>query len=872
MAFDAGAASGKYTLDISDAEKKANQLRKLFQGIKADADALGKSSGGGGVPALDKQVAAAVKAALAQQKLALAQQKTADVTNKASISAQRLATEQQKTATAITNTARADQQLAKDTANATAAQDRAAAAAIRRQQAEERAARGGGGGGALPRTFAGFTQAGLGQLAGLAGANFGIQALVNAGGSALSLRETQNSLQAITGNVQTYTRVLQIARQQQELFGGTLEENIQGLTGLTITSKQSGAQLEQLIDLSQRLAVLDPSQGAPGARIALSEALSGDPTSLAKRYEIPRAALAKLRDEGTSAAEKLLIIDQYLNRVGITSASVAGKIDQDALAFRRAKAEIEEATLKLGDYSARLAAIPARGITGLLDRGTVAPGAQDAGGQLQSNLVAQATSFEDYARRVRTANNEINAAFAKDPIAGALARQLFGLQQLTPAQFAYAQSLIATGTSQQQAIQATQQLADVSSAFVETQNRTTRGSQEADAAFTALGPKILQVAGMSDTNKRAVLGLLQAYASGNQSIPGFREALDSLARSHEIAAARAQDEARETNRLSQAFLNVVSPANAAASAIDGVAGAQRNLSNLRIDRNTAANLTGGIAAGLGLGAGQVSGRVLADQTALQASRDQLALARAKTAAERIAILQRQLGRQATEEGRNRILAQIEAEKQAGSTRVGNAQSTALQLANVEENSGLQLAKIQRENLERLRDQQEDFDVSRTRKREDYERKRISLLARGQRAEAARLADDFARDSQRDQEDFARQRRRTLRNNAEGTGDLDARTAVRSGQIQQRAALRGVGGSTSAGGGSVGSATGASGVSGGGRVINVALPGAIATPDGQTMVNIIWPILEVRIDDELSLAFHGVDVGQGQQAGVSGGRP
>lgn len=860
--FRAGSATGVYILDIRDAERKAAQLKRIFAGIKADADALGKSSTA--TPALDKQTAAATRAAVAQQRLAQQQQNTVNATNKASISAQRLATEQQRTAQAVLGTARADQQLARDTANATAAQDRAAAAAIRRRQAEERAASGGAGA-ALPRTFAGFTQAGIGQLAGLAGANFGIQALVNAGGSALSLRETQNSLQTITGDVQTYTRVLQIARQQQELFGGTLEENIQGLTGLTITSRQSGAQLEQLIDLSQRLAVLDPAQGAPGARIALSEALSGDPTSLAKRYEIPRAALAKLRDESTSAADKLLIIDQYLNRVGITSASVAGKIDQDALAFRRARAEIEEATLKLGDYLARIASIPARGVTELLNTGSISGGAQAGRDQAQANAIAAATSFEDYANRVQAANAQVEAVLAKDPVAALFIRQKVTLEQLNPVQFAYAQSLIATGTASADATAKALALADVSDLLV-------RQTQNQDQAFQALAPKMALVSSISSENASQVIALNSAYLQGQVTIEQVRIVLDALARSHQLAAERADLQNIETRRLTQGLYGVIPAASGAAAAINLVAGAQSNLSNLRIDRTTTQNASSGIGGILGGGASGVFAKVDAEQRALQASRDALALARAKTQADRLAILQRQLARQATEEGRNRILAQIEAEKQAGGARVGNAQSTALQLQNVEENSGLQLAKIQRENLERLRDQEEDFNVDRTRKREDYERRRIGLLARGQRAEAARLAEDFARESQRDTEDFQRQRRRTLRNNEEGVGDLGARTDTRTAQIERRAALRGVGGggSTTTSGGSVGSVSG--GNTAGGRVISVALPGAIATIDGQNLVNIIWPPLSIKIDDELSLELHGIDLGQGQQSSVAGGRP
>lgn len=189
---------------------------------------------------------------------------------------------------------------------------------------------------------------------------------VEAGKSALELDKAQNTLRAVAGSAEAYAQALDIARQQQRLFGGTLQENIEGLTGLQITARQSGADLKQLIDLSQRLGTLDPSQGVAGARIALSEALSGDPTSLAKRYEIPKAALAQLRDESTSASEKLAIIDQYLNKVGITSATTAGAISQNAQAFNRLGAAADTAKTTIGSELVAATAPAASSLANLL--------------------------------------------------------------------------------------------------------------------------------------------------------------------------------------------------------------------------------------------------------------------------------------------------------------------------------------------------------------------------------------------------------------------------------------------------------------------------------------------------------------------------
>lgn len=183
----------------------------------------------------------------------------------------------------------------------------------------------------------------------------------------LSLRTqaAQNSLRALAGSSEFYADALATAREQQRLFGGTLAENIEGVQGLVTVSRSSGVELQKLIDLSQRLAIKDPSQGTPGARIALQEALSGDPTSLARRYEIPRKALAALRDESTSGADKIAIIDKYLSDIGITSEVVSGSIPKATLAFNGMNASLEGLKVKLGDVIANGLAPAAQGITAL---------------------------------------------------------------------------------------------------------------------------------------------------------------------------------------------------------------------------------------------------------------------------------------------------------------------------------------------------------------------------------------------------------------------------------------------------------------------------------------------------------------------------
>lgn len=208
----------------------------------------------------------------------------------------------------------------------------------------------------LAQQFGGALQS---QLLGMVGpaalatvAIGGIGKAIDAGNSAIALRETQNSLRAVAGSTQQYNQVLETARQQQRLFGGTLQENIEGLAGLTITARQSGANLKTLVDLSQRLTVLSPEQGTAGGRIALAEALSGNLTSLSRRFEIPKAKLQELSDTSLTTEQRLAALSRFLDSVGVTSEAVAGKVDKSALAYRALAAEADNAKVKIGGFLA----------------------------------------------------------------------------------------------------------------------------------------------------------------------------------------------------------------------------------------------------------------------------------------------------------------------------------------------------------------------------------------------------------------------------------------------------------------------------------------------------------------------------------------
>lgn len=263
----------------------------------------------------------------------------------------------------------------------------------------------------------GLTQLGsaasqLNTLLGAAGFAVGAQQIlsfgVEAGKSAISLSRVENALLKLSGSQAAYANVVAIARQQQALFGGTLEENLSDLTSFTVLARSSGSELNSLVDLAQRLATFDPGQGLRGASAALRELLSGNPNALAARFELPKAALAAIKDESATTAQRLEVLNQVLNQAGITSALVSESVSKEAQAYNLLGAAIDNAKNKLGAFLAAKAAPAAAGAAGLLN---VATGQQNPADQAAIiGLVEQLTAAQRGYRGLSEGEREFAAA------------------------------------------------------------------------------------------------------------------------------------------------------------------------------------------------------------------------------------------------------------------------------------------------------------------------------------------------------------------------------------------------------------------------------------------------------------------------------
>lgn len=396
-------------------------------------------------------------------------------------------------------------------------------------------------------------------------------------------------------------------------------------------------------------------------------------------------------------------------------------------------------------------------------------------------------------------------------------------------------------------------------------SRVLGGSGGLAAAFQAIG----QANQQSNTYQQVYNQSLESGATDAEAdraaLAAVKQEQDALILVTQAATTQVLRAADADDRLAGGALNAAGGVTALTAALAGVANAP--LPHLD-DR--AAGAVGGLGGLLTKGfEGVADASHAADQAQVQLLDSEIALAAAKKDTGREIDLLRQKQAQyarGTAEF-NQIEAQIiGVQTSGGKTRVSAAASTALQLQNVEENSQAAILKAQREGQERLRDQQQDFDLRRSRSQEDEDRKIASLLAHGQKAAAVREQEDFARQQRRAQEDANIQRQRTLRNNAESTGDITGGAARRSDQIGDRAALRGVTPSASGGGGaslpSLPSARGAGASAQPIAQINLLL-------DGKVFAAAIWVPLEPIVDQELALALTQSGVPNAGQQSVGG---
>lgn len=336
-------------------------------------------------------------------------------------------------------------------------------------------------------------------------------AAIEAIGKGNELEKTLLTFRVLSGTQEQYQQNLVLARQQQDRFGGSLQDTVEGMSNFANLSRRTGIEISKLTNLARAMAIIDPAQGFKGAGIALKEFFSGDITSLARRFEIPRGALNDIKniaDEG----ERFAALEQTLAQYGITTELLAAQANSTATAYAKLSGSAADAQAAIGQGLAKIFQPLAEGTAKVLNQ--VADGI--------TTLVTRGEQLDQFKKRIYdlTQTGGLDAFNAKiREINDQLPWYAGKLNELTPAQYAFASSLINTGTAADQAINKASELGNSLQYVMTTVNRhaveinianlTTADSFEAysQAAFRAAaadenGALFAQQVAIAIANKR----------------------------------------------------------------------------------------------------------------------------------------------------------------------------------------------------------------------------------------------------------------------------------------------------------------------------------------------------------------------------------
>lgn len=233
-------------------------------------------------------------------------------------------------------------------------QEREAAASARRNQAlanyynrpaASTATAGGGdaagGVAGLLGAAGGPAAAAVAVVAAAAGVRKVASAFTDLAGEALkygaALQQTESRIVGFTGSTKALAEAQAIANKAARDGRGVYSETLSALADLQPLARTYNANLEDLLKTTQLLAAADPAQGFEGAAVAIREALSGDFTSLVRRFEIPRAEIQKLKDQGVP---NLAIVQQALAKLGIDDRLLASQANNVSLRLRILKDDL----------------------------------------------------------------------------------------------------------------------------------------------------------------------------------------------------------------------------------------------------------------------------------------------------------------------------------------------------------------------------------------------------------------------------------------------------------------------------------------------------------------------------------------------------
>lgn len=115
--------------------------------------------------------------------------------------------------------------------------------------------------------------------------------------------------------------------------------------------RNSTAPIGDILNVMQRLTVLNPKENIEGAAFALKELQSGDITSIAERFNISRQAANQMKLEILAGGDAVKILDQYLTSVGATSQALTAQLDGPVGKMKDLALAQEELKLAQGEFA-----------------------------------------------------------------------------------------------------------------------------------------------------------------------------------------------------------------------------------------------------------------------------------------------------------------------------------------------------------------------------------------------------------------------------------------------------------------------------------------------------------------------------------------
>ncbi|WP_169083233.1 hypothetical protein [Paenibacillus sp. PL91] len=186
--------------------------------------------------------------------------------------------------------------------------------------------------------------AGVGALTGVAGGAAGAVKLLNStiGAAAKSEMATMNMTALFKGNEVAAKGFYDYIQKKGAESVLSDDDFMAASRTFAIMTKDIG-ELKGLVDIGERLAVMDPAQGIEGAAVALRELSGGDIVSLAERFEMPKKVLNQIKN--LPLKKQLAALDNELTKYGVTQEMIFSQgqtalglynktVDKTRVAFR----------------------------------------------------------------------------------------------------------------------------------------------------------------------------------------------------------------------------------------------------------------------------------------------------------------------------------------------------------------------------------------------------------------------------------------------------------------------------------------------------------------------------------------------------------